>query len=273
MSIAASLVAAAPPPALVRRRGNIAGKVVLSFWLLAGAGIAWTLASGYDADFMARYAPAYMRGLWTTAQLVAISFVVGALLSLPVAAARMTGPGVWGAIAFAYVYFFRGTPLIAQIFLVYYGFGQFRDAFETVGLWWFFREAWYCALFALSLNTAAYQAEILRGSIVNVPRGQWEGARSLGLARPVIFWKVVLPQAMIVALRPYANEVILLVKASAIVAIITVLDLMGETRRAYARTFDFQTYLWAALLYLAIVEVLRHATDFAERRLIRHMKR
>ena len=176
-------------------------------------------------------------------------------------------------LAFVFVYFFRGTPLIAQIFLVYYGFGEFRDFFETIGLWWFFREAWSCALFSLSLNTAAYQAEILRGAIQSVPRGQWEGGTSLGLSRAVIFTKIVLPQAMIVALRPYANEIILMIKASAIVAIITVYDLFGITRQAYSRTFDFQTYVWAALLYLAIVEALRNLTNLAERRLTRHLVR
>ena len=89
----------------------------------------------------------------------------------------------------------------------------------------------------------------------------------------MIFFKEVIPQAMIVALRPYANEIILMIKASAIVAIITVYDLFGETRQAYSRTYDFQTYVWAALLYLALVEALRHATNWAERRLTRHLKR
>ena len=106
-----------------------------------------------------------------------------------------------------------------------------------------------------------------------MPRGQWEGGTSLGLSRAVIFTKIVLPQAMIVALRPYANEIILMIKASAIVAIITVYDLFGITRQAYSRTFDFQTYVWAALLYLAIVEALRNLTNLAERRLTRHLVR
>ena len=85
--------------------------------------------------------------------------------------------------------------------------------------------------------------------------------------------KVILPQALIVALRPYGNEIILMIKGSAIVAIITVYDLMGETRRAYSRSFDFQTYLWAALIYLALVEALRHAVEWIERRITRHLKR
>ena len=123
------------------------------------------------------------------------------------------------------------------------------------------------------LNTAAYQAEILRGAIQSVPRGQWEGANSLGLSRTVTFFKVILPQALMVALRPYANELILMVKTSAIIAIVTVFDLFGVTRRAYSQTYDFQTYVWAAVIYLFIVETLRNLTIMAENRLTRHLKR
>ena len=262
---------AAPP--VVRRPYGPVGIITLGMWALAGIGLLYYLVSAYNPDLIARYGPLYLKGLWTTISLVLISFFVGAVISVPIALGRRSSSRVARGLSFVFVYFFRGTPLIAQIFLVYYGFGQFRGAFESVGLWWFFREAWYCAIFALSLNTAAYQAEILRGAIESVGRGQWEGARALGLPRLVIFWKIILPQAMIVALRPYANEIILMIKASAIVAIITVYDLFGETRRAYSRTFDFQTYIWAALFYLAIVEVLRNVTALAERRLIRHLKR
>ena len=116
-----------------------------------------------------------------TLGLVVISTVLGAMLSLPVAYARMSKNTVLSALAYGYVYFFRGTPLLAQTFLIYYGVGSFRPQLEAVGLWSFFREAWYCAILAFTLNTAAYQAEILRGAIESVPRGQWEGAASLGL--------------------------------------------------------------------------------------------
>ncbi len=260
-------------PAAIKPKRGVGGIVALGFWIAIAAGLVAYIASVWNPSLFTRFGPSYLSGLWITVSLVLISFVCGAVISLPVALGRMATNPVARTLAFVFVYFFRGTPLIAQIFLVYYGFGQFRGAFETVGLWWFFREAWYCALFALSLNTAAYQAEILRGGIESVPKGQLEGARSLGLHRLVIFWKIVMPQAMIVALRPYANEIILMIKASAIVAIITVYDLFGETRQAYSRTFDFQTYVWAALLYLSIVEALRHATNFVERRLTRHLER
>jgi polar amino acid transport system permease protein len=125
----------------------------------------------------------------------------------------------------------------------------------------------------MTINTAAYQAEILRGAIESVPHGQHEAAAALGIHKAVAFRKVILPQALIVALRPYGNEIILLIKGSAVVAIITVFDLMGETRYAFSRTFDYQTYLWAAIFYLSIVEALRHLWAWIERRLTRHLRR
>ncbi|MCY1305745.1 Arginine ABC transporter permease protein ArtQ [compost metagenome] len=106
-----------------------------------------------------------------------------------------------------------------------------------------------------------------------MPRGQREGAAALGLPERVAFWKIILPQAMIVALRPYGNEIILMIKGSAIVAIVTVFDLMGETRYAFSRTFDFQMYIWAAILYLIMVEILRNIWSMLEARLTRHLKR
>jgi polar amino acid transport system permease protein len=204
---------------------------------------------------------------------VAVSVVLGGVISLPLAFARMSKNPVLSWIAYAFVYFFRGTPLLTQLFLVYYGLGSFSAELKAVGLWWFFRDAWNCALLTFTLNTAAYQAEILRGAIESVSRGQHEGAAALGLSRKVAFFKIILPQALIVALRPYGNEIILMIKGSAIVAIVTVLDLMGETRRAFSRTFDYQAYLWAALMYLLMVELLRNVWAWLERRLTRHLKR
>lgn len=220
---------------------RITGHVIVAIWLLLFAGLLIYLFNSWQIDLIETYAPRYWSGLQTTLILVTVSIVLGALLSLPVAAARMSSNRIARGIAYAYVYFFRGTPLLAQVFLIYYGLGTFRPALEAIGLWGFFREAWYCAVLAFTLNTAAYQAEILRGAIISVPKGQWEGAHALGLSKFHTFRKVILPQAMIVALRPYGNEIILMIKGSAIVAIITVYDLMGETRRAYSRTFDFQT--------------------------------
>lgn len=272
-SLGATTVLAPPPVVRGWTGARIAGHIIVAFWALLFLGLALYLYNVWRIDLFETYAPRYWSGLLVTLRLVAISIVIGALLSLPITAARMSNNRWLRGIAFAYVYFFRGTPLLAQTFLIYYGFGTFRPFLESVGLWVFFRDAWNCAILAFSLNTAAYQAEILRGAIQSVALGQWEGAAALGISKRVTFWKVILPQALIVALRPYGNEIILMIKGSAIVAIITVLDLMGETRRAYSRTFDFQTYIWAAVIYLLIVECLRHVWDFLERRLTRHLIR
>jgi polar amino acid transport system permease protein len=265
---------AAPPPVSPQwNTGRLAGVLALGFWVIAGLGLVYFLWSVWDVDKITRYGPKLLSGLWVTVSLVAASIILGALISLPVAFGRMSQNRLIGALAYGYVYLFRGTPLIAQLFLIYYGLGSFRPQLEAVGLWGFFREAWNCALFAFTLNTSAYQAEILRGAIESVPSGQWEGASALGLSKFQTFRKVILPQALIVALRPYGNEIILMIKGSAIVALVTVYDLMGETRRAFSRTYDFQVYIWAAIFYFLMVEILRNIWNLIEARITRHLKR
>ena len=276
MSIAETMIPPqAPPPEPLRKftLARLAGIVFMALWLALFFNVGASMIAGFDSDKFFTYGPKMLHGLLVTVELVLISLVLGALLSLPLAFARMSSSPALSTFAYGYVYLFRGTPLITQVFLIYYGLGSFRSEMEAVGLWWFFRDAFNCAIFAFTLNTAAYQAEILRGAIESVPRGQTEAAQALGLHKSTAFLKITLPQALMVALRPYGNEIILMIKGSAIVAIITVFDLMGETRRAYSRTFDFQIYIWAAILYLAIVEVLRNVWNALERRLTRHLKR
>ncbi|MDI6025979.1 ABC transporter permease [Corticibacterium sp. UT-5YL-CI-8] len=276
MSVIAMDTAAVEKPPEARRgwpASRILGWSLMIFWGAVALGIVVYLFGVWNPALFDRYLPAYMSGLWVTLQLVLISIVIGAVLSVPIAYGRMSSNRWLGGFAYGYVYFFRGTPLLAQTFLIYYGLGSFRPQLEAVGLWSFFRDAWYCAIFAFSLNTAAYQAEILRGAIQSVSKGQWEASKALGLDRLKTLRLIVMPQAMLVALRPYGNEIILMIKGSAIVSIITVYDLMGETRRAFSRTFDFQTYIWAAIIYLLIVEVLRFVTERIEGRLTRHLVR
>ncbi|MGR9246497.1 ABC transporter permease [Rhizobium leguminosarum] len=276
MSYAETLIPPQPAPREVMKpmtTARVVGYILVGVWVVLGALLVISVVNGWDPEKFARYGPRYLHGLWITLSLVFISVICGAILSLPLAVARMSKNRLLNALAYGYIYFFRGTPLLAQLFLVYYGLGIFRPQLEAVGIWWFFRDAWYCGLFAMTINTAAYQAEILRGAIESVPHGQHEAANALGIHKFIAFRKIIMPQALIVALRPYGNEIILLIKGSAVVAIITVLDLMGETRYAFSRTFDYQTYLWAAIFYLTIVEALRHLWAWFEARLTRHLKR
>jgi polar amino acid transport system permease protein len=265
----------AAPPAPPKRftAGRFFGNIFMGVWLALAVGIFLMITGGWDPEKFAKYGPNYLSGLGVTLLLVTLSVVLGGLISLPLAFARMSKNPVLSWFSYGYVYFFRGTPLLMQLFLIYYGLGSFSAELKAWGLWWFFRDAWNCALLTFTLNTAAYQAEILRGAIESVSRGQHEGAAALGLPKKVAFFKVILPQALIVALRPYGNEIILMIKGSAIVAIVTVLDLMGETRLAFSRTFDPQAYLWAALMYLLMVELLRNLWAWLEARLTRHLKR
>lgn len=223
------------------------------------------------AELFERYGLRMLEGLLVTVELVVISVTLGALLALPIALARMSRSRLLRGVSFAYVHFFRGTPLLAQLFLVYYGSGQFRHFFESIGLWWLFRDAFFCAVFTFTLNTAAYQAEILRGALRSIPPGQREAALALGLRGPVVLFKVLLPQALLIALRPLGNEVILMVKGSAVASIVTVYDIMGVADLAFARSFDLSVYLWAAVLYIGIVEILSRLLNRAERWLSAHL--
>ncbi|MCP8937653.1 ABC transporter permease subunit [Alsobacter sp. SYSU M60028] len=223
-------------------------------------------------EAIANYGCRMFGGLAVTLQLVAISVSLGAAMALLLALVRLYGGKVASTLVGGYTTFFRGTPLLCQLYLVYYGAGQFRPFLTDIGLWTLFRDAFFCAAFTFTLNTAAYQAEIFRGAIQSVGRGQWEAARALGLHWRGILRHIILPQAAMVALRPLGNELVIMVKSSAVASLVTIFDLMGTTRLAFARSFDLTVYLFAAVLYLCIVEVIRRTWDVAERRLTRHLQ-
>lgn len=225
-----------------------------------------------NPDILSRYGWKFIDGFFVTLKLVALSYTIGFLLSIMITFAWRSEHRVLRYPARAYIYFFRGSPLLAQLFLFYYGIGSFSNFWQSVGMWWFFHSSWWCCLFIFSLNTAAYQAEIFRGSMQSVPTGQYEAAKALGLSKRTTFIRVILPQSMIMALRPLGNEFILMIKASAVASLVTVYDLMGVAKLAYSRTFDFQVYIWAAVLYLLIVEVVRRLIGLTERRLTRHLR-
>ena len=223
------------------------------------------------SEVLQNYGCRLAAGLGITLQLVVISVSLGCIIGLGLALVRLYGPGWAGVMVGSYTAFFRGTPLLCQLFLVYYGLGQLRPFWQDVGLWWFFREPFYCALFSFTINTAAYQAEVFRGAIKSIGRGQFEGALALGLHRWATLRHVILPQAMIVALRPLGNELIVMIKSSSVASLVTLFDLMGATRLAFSRSFDLSIYLYAAILYLAMVEIIRRLWDLMEKRLTRHV--
>ena len=225
----------------------------------------------FNVDLLDRYGWRLVDGVKITLQVVGVSAVLGFILAYPICKARMSRNVILSSLALAFVTVFRGTPLLAQLYLVYYGAGEIRPQLTDLGLWVFFREAYFCCLFAFTLNTAAYQAEIMRGAISSVSRGQTEAAMALGLSKYRVARHVVWPQAFLVALRPLGNELIALIKASALAAIVTLLDLMGQTRFVFARTFDFSIYLYAALIYLAMTETIRRVWNRLEAAFGKHL--
>lgn len=233
----------------------------------------WCEAPGFYVghEVLERYGCRMADGLWITLKLVGISSSIGFVLALALALLRLRGPAPVRYAVAGYTTFFRGTPLLCQLFLIYYGLGTFRIFWQDVGLWWFFREPLYCCLLAFTINTAAYQAEILRGSLQALPRGQIEAGRALGLRPAAILLTIEMPQALIIGLRPLGNELITMIKVSAIASLVTLFDLMGATRVAFARSFDLSIYLWAALIYLGLVEIIRRVWGLMETRLTRHL--
>lgn len=215
--------------------------------------------------------PALIDGLWVTLQLTFISSLLAIALAVPLALARVAAPLPVQVPLRLYISFARGTPILAQLFLVFYGSGQFRPLLSDLGLWNFFRDPFNCALLVFVFNSTAYQTEILRGGIQGVPPGEIEAARAIGMGRAAIWRRVVLPHAYRIAWPAIGNEVILLMKASALASIVTVFDLMGQTRRLFSRSFDLSVYLWAALLYLGVTAGFVLLWRLAERRLSRHL--
>ena len=217
--------------------------------------------------------PRLLDGAALTVEITVVSLAIGLALAVPLAIMRLSpNPLLWMPV-YGYILYFRGTPLLVQLFLVYYGSGQFRGFFEQIGLWTLFREAYFCALLTLTLNTAAYTAEILRGAIQGVPRGDIEAGRALGYSGPLLYRRIVLPKAFRLALPAYFNEVVFLLQATSLVSIITLLDLTGVARIIVARSFEpYKLYITVALMYLAMTYFFVFVSRLIEHRLSGHMR-
>lgn len=223
--------------------------------------------------FLSDHLGAFASGAVITLQYTALSCLFGAALALPLALMRLSPrPAVYWP-ATVYVLFFRGTPLLAQIFLIYYGSGQFRPALEAAGLWQFFREPWFCAILTLSLNTAAYSSEIFRGALRAVPRGEVEAAMALGMSALQRLRFILFPRALAAAWPAYTNEVVYQLQATSLVSIITVMDITGVARVIASRNFAFyEAFMTAAVFYLAIVYLVILLARRVERRLHAHLR-
>ena len=214
----------------------------------------------------------YWNGIVTTTQLVFLSLVIGLLMAIPLAIGRSSRHRWISLPIYLYTYVFRGTPLLIQLYIIYYGV-VFFDGIQETFPWPMLREAFYPALIAFTLNTAAYTTEIFRGAIKATPRGEIEAARAYGMSDTLMMRRIILPSAFRRALPAYGNEVIFMLHASAIASVVTLMDITGAARFIYARYYaPFEAFLFAAAIYLCLTFTILYFFRYLEKRLLAHLK-
>ncbi|MBW1697808.1 MAG: ABC transporter permease [Deltaproteobacteria bacterium] len=227
-----------------------------------------------DFELIADSFPKLISAMDETLMLAFTSVSIGFFVAIPIAVMRLSMSRFLSAIAYGYVYIFRSTPLLVQIFLIYYGSGQFRPFLQAVGLWVVLREAWFCAILALMLNTAAYTSEIIRGGIQSVPWGQLEAARAIGMSGLLLFRRIIFPVAVRQALPAYGNELMLMVKATSLASTITIIEITGMAKKIIAATYrPIEVFLIAGSIYLAINFLISRGIVLTENWLNPHLRR
>lgn len=213
--------------------------------------------------------PLYFRGVLVTLQLLAISLALGLLIAIPLGVLRaMQNPWVWRPV-WAYTYVFRGTPMLVQLFLIYYGLGQFEAVRESFA-WAWLQDAWFCACLAFVLNTAAYTTEIIAGAIKSLPAGEIEAAKAYGMGRLTMMRRIVLPAALRRALPAYGNEAIFMLHGTSLAMLVTIADVTGVAKRVYATHYiPFEAYITAGVFYFTLTLMLVGVFRWAENRYLK----
>jgi len=222
-------------------------------------------------DAIAQNLPLYAAGVLTTLKLLVIALAVGLVAAVPLAVLR-SRPQRWArGPVWLFTYAIRGTPLLVQLFLIYYGLAQFAVVRDSV-FWPWLSSPWFCACLAFAINTCAYTTEIVAGAIRNTPHGEIEAARALGLSAAQVMCRIVLPSAARRAIPSYGNEVILMLHGTSLASVVTLLDLTGVARDVNSRFYiPFEAFITAGALYLAITLALVGLFHAAERRWLAHL--
>ena len=208
-----------------------------------------------------------IQGIPLTLQVVIIATILGFILAILVALMRISGRGILSIPAYYFVYLIRGTPLLLQLYFVYYGLGQFSFIRESF-LWPILREPYWCGIITLTISTGAYSSEIIRGGIMSVSKGYLEASNALGMSKFMTFMKVTLPITFRQALPAYGNELILMVKASSLISIITLMEITGIARTIISKTYaPVEIFLVAGSIYLFINFLIVMSVNFAENKL------
>ncbi|GAB4359041.1 MAG: ABC transporter permease [Kiloniellaceae bacterium] len=215
----------------------------------------------------------FVEGIFNTATLVAWALAIGLAFAVPLSVLRMSRNPLLNGPVWAFTYFFRGTPLLVQMFLIYYGLGQLQFMIDLSREWTFLRDAYWYALLAFTLNTCAYTTEIIRGAIAGTPYGEIEAARACGMSKFQTYTRIILPSAFRRALPAYSNEVIFMLHGSAVASVITIIDLLGAARIVNSRYFiPYEAFIFVGLIYMAITFAIVGAFKVLERHWFAHLR-
>jgi polar amino acid transport system permease protein len=224
----------------------------------------------FDTALIVESLPKMLMGIGLTFQLLILSAVFGLILATLLMLMRISGKWWLSWPAQAYIYVFRGTPILVQIFIVYYGFPQLEMIRESV-LWPLFRDPFGCAVFALSLNAGAYVSEILRGGVLGVDRGMLEAGEALGLSKTQRFVYLTTPIATRLALPAYGNDIISLLKSTALASTITLMEMTGIARTIVAQTYaPYEIFISLAIVYMVLTFLIQKLVARIERHLGRY---
>ena len=219
-----------------------------------------------DFDLILSSFPKLLIASVTTLKLLSVSLVIGLCLGLFFAVLRIKNNIILGKIAYGYSYVFRGTPLLVQIFIIYYGFGQVEFIRESF-LWVILKEPYWCAIIAFALNTGAYTSEILRSAFQTIKPGFIEAGKSLGVPNKIIFYKIQIPIAIRQSLPAYGNEIILMLKGTSLASTVTLMDLTGVAKFIISTTFKpIEVFIIAGSIYLFLTFIIHNIIKLLEKK-------
>ncbi|AUX92933.1 arginine ABC transporter permease ArtM [Mixta gaviniae] len=221
---------------------------------------------------MLDYLPELLKGLQTSLTLTVASLAAALILSLLFTMVLSLKTPVVSQLVKGYITLFTGTPLLVQIFLIYYGPGQFPAIQKIDWLWQLLSQPWLCALLALSLNSAAYTTLLFHGAVRAIPTGQWQSCAALGMTRRDTM-RILLPYAFKRALSSYSNEVVLVFKSTSLAYTITLMEVMGHGQLLYGRTYDVMVFAAAGLIYLCVNGLLTLLMRLIEHRALAFERR
>ena len=221
---------------------------------------------------MLDYLPELLKGLHTSLTLTVASLIAALVLSVLCTIVLALKVPVLNWLVKGYITLFTGTPLLVQIFLIYYGPGQFPAIREYPWLWDLLSQPWLCAMIALALNSAAYTTQLFYGAVRAIPSGQWQSCAALGMNRKDTL-RILLPYAFKRALSSYSNEVVLVFKSTSLAYTITLMEVMGHGQLLYGRTYDISVYAAAGLIYLVVNGLLTLMMRLVEKRALAFERR